>query len=102
LLDLSLALIVRGHTRLELSADLRAKHTVDFLQSEEWQNQIFILQILFRDIKFLDFVVDPIIYCLKLGLGQFRRNSSVQKDDSINFAHRSMPPQPFTVFSLWT
>src|ERR1700680_2434037 len=102
LLDLCLALIVGGDTRLELSADLRPKHTVDFLQSEEWQNQIFILQILFRGIECLDFVVDPIIYCVKLRLGQLRRNSSVQKDDSINFGHCGMSPQPFTVFSLWT
>src|SRR5216684_5710631 len=100
--DLSLALVVGRDTRLELSDHLRLKHTIDFLQIKEWQNQLFILQVLFRGIKCLDFVVDPLIHRIEFRLGQVRINSPVQEDDSINFSNGGMSSEPLTVFSLRT
>src|SRR6266850_3699565 len=102
LLDSSLALIVGRDTRLELRDEFRLKHIIDFLQIKEWQNHLFILEILFRGIECLDFVVDPIIHRIKFCLGQVRMNSSVQEDVSINFGHGVMSSQPPTVFSLCT
>src|SRR5229473_3262290 len=84
LLDLSLAFIIGGDTRLELSDNFRLKNIIDFLQIKEWQNKLFIQQIMFRGIKCLDFVMDPVIHRIKFGLGQIRMNSPVQEDDSIN------------------
>src|SRR6266478_6976026 len=98
----SLAFIGGGHTRLELSDDFRVKHTIQFLQSKKWQNQLFILQILFRGIKCLDFVVDPLIHRIQFRVGQIWMNSPVQENDSLNFGNGGMSSEPLTVFSLRT
>src|SRR6266849_10733706 len=96
------AFIGGGDTRLELSDDLCLKYIIDFLHSKEGQNQLFILEILFRGIKFLDFVVDSLIHRIQFRFDQVRMNSPVQEDDPINFGHGVMSSQPRTVFSLWT
>ncbi len=101
-LNLGFTFVVAGDTRLQFGDNFRLKDIIDFLQIEEWQNQFFILQILFQGVELLDLVVDPVIDRIELGLGQIGLNSAVQENDSSDFDHRGMSPQPLAVFSLET
>src|SRR5258708_12308614 len=100
LVELSVTRIAGGHARFEFSDDFRLKQVADFQRIKEWQDQFFILKILFGIIESLDFIADPVVHGINFRFAEIRMNSSVQEDDSFHLGHGGMSPQPVTVFSL--